>query len=108
MNAHGPVSGMYRHTYLITVEDQNLPSEQTAECLHRLSLPGPSWSVGVSPETHEHTLCEGEVALVREGSVDQFGGIPLVLEGVLKLSTLHGDVTLGPAQIEPSKQQQMK
>ena len=40
-----------------------------------------------------HTLCEGEVTFVCEGSVDKLGSIALVLVGVGELSIHHTEYT---------------
>ena len=46
-------------------------------------------SVRVAPQPQMHGLGEGQVALVGEGRVDQFGGVALVLVRVVELGLHH-------------------
>lgn len=63
--------------HLITVEDQNLTSEQAAQGFDRLGLAGASRPVRVSPEPHLHGLGQSQIALVSQGGVHQLGRVPL-------------------------------
>ena len=77
--------------YLITVEDKHLSAKQPSNSLDRLGLPRPGGTLGVSSQPHEHDLRQCQVALVSEGSVDQLGGIVLVLVGIGKFGIHHVD-----------------
>lgn len=63
--------------HLITVEDQDLASEQAAQGFDRLRLAGASRPVRVSPEPHLHGLGQSQVALVSQRGVHQLGRVPL-------------------------------
>lgn len=63
--------------HLITVEDQDLASEQAAQSFDRLRLAGASRPVRVSPEPHLHGLGQSQVALVSQRGVHQLGRVPL-------------------------------
>lgn len=63
--------------HLVTVEDQDLASEQATQGFDGLRLAGASRPVRVSPESHLHGLGQSQVALVSQRGVHQLGRVPL-------------------------------
>ena len=78
-------------SHLVAVEHEDLSAEQPAERLDGLRLAGARRPVRVAAQPHVHALGQSQVALVREGRVHQFGGVALVLVGVVKDRVAHAD-----------------
>jgi len=77
---------------LVAVEDEDLAAERVAERLDGLGLARARGAVGVAAEAHVHALREREVALVRQGRVDELARVALVLVRVAEGPVGHADL----------------
>ena len=78
----------------IAIENQHLSTESLTQSLHTFSFTSTCWTIWISTVAHLHSQNKGEIALVSEGRVDEFGRVALVLEGVVEECVAHAYLAL--------------
>jgi hypothetical protein len=67
---------------LITIKNETHPTKQHGHGLDRLSLTRARRPIGVAPHPQPQSQTQRYVAFVGEGRMNEFGEVPLILEGV--------------------------